>query len=167
MQKPERFPQRLEMGSLYNSQAGSDRWCLFTHTLHLLVWNNHQCLYTEGALQQLHSEAAPVGVATAYPRRTLTATPPCSSYSGPAYETYVAEGALQLLHSEVAPVGVAASYPHCTLTATPPCSSYSGPSYETYVAEGALQLVHSEVTPVGIAAAYPHCTLTATPPCSS
>ena len=156
------------MGSVRKSQAASDRWCLFTHMLRLLVWNNHQCLYTEGALQLLHREVAPVGVAAAYPHPTVTAALSCSSYSEPALETYLAEGALQLLHSEVAPVGVAATYdPHLALTATPPCSSYSGPAYETYLAEGALQLVHSEVTPVGVAAEYFHCTLTATPSCSS
>ena len=40
VQKLERFPQRLQMVIVYESQAASDRWRVFTHTLRL-PRNNH------------------------------------------------------------------------------------------------------------------------------
>ena len=41
VQKPQHFPQHLKLRNVCKSQATSDWWRLFTHTLLLLLWNDH------------------------------------------------------------------------------------------------------------------------------
>ena len=48
------FPQFLVMGSVWKLQTASDHYGLFTHTLRLLVWNDHHELsFTEGLCFQM------------------------------------------------------------------------------------------------------------------